>query len=263
MIIDCHTHIGRNQHIDFLVDQLLKSMDEAKIDKSLVFAGELNNISNEYLLDAIGPHRDRLMAVAAASPMSRRGGLLGEGVKEEAKIISDLYGEGKIVACKFYTGYDHFYPYDEIIQDYLISFEEIHCPVIFHSGDCLCSANHAKLKYAHPLHIDEVAVDYPGINFIIAHIGFPWHRDAAEVVYKNKNVFADISGFVYGSFGLNSESSFHKMLEEVLDITGNSDKLLFGTDCPISDQSSYVMAASKVLPEDIFCKNPKKAFNFK
>lgn len=256
-IIDCHTHIGRNHHINFSVDQLLSSMDKAKIDKSLVFAGELNDVSNTYLLEAIQPHRDRLLAVAAASPMAYA---KMSDIQKEAITIAEWYGEGKIVACKFYTGYDHYYPFDPILEDYLMSFEEAHCPVIFHSGDCLCSVKNAKLKYAHPLHIDDVAVDYPGINFVIAHLGFPWHRDAAEVIYKNPNVYADISGFVYNEFGLISESSFGKMIEEVLDITGNADKLLFGTDAPISNQKSYVSAASKLLPEQIFYENAKKVF---
>jgi len=64
-IIDCHTHIGRNEHINSSVDDLLRSMDKSEIEKSLVFAGELNGIDNNYLLEQIAPHRDRLYGVAA------------------------------------------------------------------------------------------------------------------------------------------------------------------------------------------------------
>jgi predicted TIM-barrel fold metal-dependent hydrolase len=260
MIIDCHTHLGNNHHISFSAEQLLASMDKAKIDKSLVFAGRLNNLSNELLLKQIAPYKDRLYGVAAAHPtyfdsMSK--------IQDEAKSISDWYGEGKVVACKFYTGYDHFYPYDRLIEDYLIDFEEIGCPMIFHSGDCLCTANHAKLKYAHPLHIDDIAVDYSNAKFIIAHMGYPWHRDAAEVCYKNKNVFADISGFVYGDFSEKDKEYFKQVLTEFVSVAGGDDQLLFGTDAPISNQDSYVktIIEQQIISTKIFEENPKKIFN--
>lgn len=47
MIVDTHTHLGRNSHINYFAKDLLKSMDKAGIDKSLVFAGKLNDCPNE------------------------------------------------------------------------------------------------------------------------------------------------------------------------------------------------------------------------
>ena len=46
--------------------------------------------------------------------------------------------------------------------------------------------------------MDEVAVDHPTREFVLAHVGNPWLTDAAEVVYKNLNVWADLSGLVVG-----------------------------------------------------------------
>lgn len=248
MIIDCHTHIGRNHHIDANVDQLLRSMDQVGIDKSLVFAGEMNDAPNEWMIDQIAPHRDRLLGVAAANPMSFT---KMDEIQDEADQIVDWYGEGKIVACKFYTGYDHYYPQDKVIEEYLMSFEPVGLPAIFHSGDCLNSVKHAKLKFAHPLHIDEVAVDYPNMKFIIAHMGYPWQRDAAEVCYKNQNVFADISGFVYGSFDSADLDKFKKTIIEFVEIAGEK-KLLFGTDWPISNQTSYLDAKKHLSFDELF-----------
>ena len=56
----------------------------------------------------------------------------------------------------------------------------------------------AKLKYAHPLNVDEVAVDNPGVKIIICHLGNPWILDCQEILYKTKNVYADISGLFCG-----------------------------------------------------------------
>src|SRR5579864_8797364 len=59
MIIDSHTHLGRNEHIKSTAKELLKSMDAAKIDKALVFAGEMNDCPNSWMLEQIKKHRDR------------------------------------------------------------------------------------------------------------------------------------------------------------------------------------------------------------
>lgn len=244
MIIDCHTHIGRNEHIKVTVSELLLSMDTAKIDKAMVFAGDLNDCPNNYLLSELKPHHDRLLAVAAIHPHKHDHWL----VEKDASNMADLYQAGDIVAVKFYTGYDHYYPSDA--HQYLAHLEDVGCPAIFHMGDCLNSVKCAKLKYAHPLGIDEVAVDYPNMNFIIAHMAYPWVRDTAEVCYKNKNVFTDISGFVYKDFETEDKVKFKKVLDEFLDIAG-SDKLLFGTDFPISNQRSYVEALDWIATNSI------------
>jgi hypothetical protein len=207
-------------------------MDEAKIDKSMVFAGGLNDLSNEAMLEEIAPHRDRLIGVAAYDFNWK-----DELFKPQAVYLANLYQSGAIKAVKFYTGYYHYMP--SSLSHVLWKLEQVGCPAIFHCGDCLNSVKCAKLKYAHPLNIDDVAVDYPGMNFIIAHMGFPWHRDAAEVCYKNANVYTDISGFVYGDFSREDEIKFCKVVNEFAEIAG-TEKLLFGTDWPISNQKSYM-----------------------
>ena len=63
-----------------------------------------------------------------------------------------------------------------------------------------------KLKYSQPLIIDEVAVDFPKVKFVIAHCGTPWVADAVEVVAKNKNVYMDLSGLMEGKFKAKKQS---------------------------------------------------------
>lgn len=260
MVIDCHTHLGRNEHVNATVDQLLQSMDKAKIDQALVFGCDFNDCPNNYLLSELKSHRDRLKPVAAIHPHKWTD---EKFLEKNASDIATMYQSADIVAVKFYTGYDHYYPYSPECRAYLEHLDDVGCPVIFHMGDCLCSINHAKLKYSQPLGVDEVAVDYPNINFIIAHMGFPWHQTAAEVCYKNKNVYSDISGFVYGDFSVSDERKFRKVIGEFLDIA-ESDKLLFGTDWPISSQQSYVKILNSNFEEfmspETLTLNVKKAF---
>ena len=226
MIIDCHTHIGRNHHVDQSVSKLLADMDDALIDRSLVFACDFNDCPNEYLLSEILTHRDRLRPVLAYHPSTDLANLKAMLASEDA------------AAVKVYLGYDHWYPSDENIYNLADYTSHNGIPLIFHCGDCLSSVRSAKLKYAHPLGIDDLAVDFPDQKIVIAHMGFPWVRDTAEVVYKNANVYTDVSGFVYGSFSAKDGDKFAKVLEEYLDIAGDDDKMLFGSDTPISSPKS-------------------------
>jgi len=250
MIIDCHTHLGRNHHVDHSVEQLLSDMDDARIDRSLVFACDFNDCPNDYLLSQVGTHRDRLLPVLAYHPTTN---LLN--------LVRILQSEN-VTAVKVYLGYDHWYPSDLQIYNLAHIASDLQIPLIFHCGDCLSSVKSAKLKYAHPLGIDELAVDFPNLKIVIAHMGFPWVRDTAEVVYKNANVYTDLSGFVYGSFSAKDGDKFAKVLEEYLDIAGDDGKLLFGSDTPISSPRSYVAETKYrgILSNDIYDKNPRKVF---
>jgi uncharacterized protein len=110
---------------------------------------------------------------------------------------------GTVVALKAYLGYLHHGPDSPGYVPYYLLAAKYKVPVIFHTGDTF--SHLAKLKYAHPLLVDEVVVDHPDVNFVLAHFGNPWLTDAAAVLYKNnkkgvkENVWADLSGIVVGT----------------------------------------------------------------
>ena len=71
-----------------------------------------------------------------------------------------------------------------------------------------------------------------------------------EVVYKNKNEFTDISGLVLGDFSDRFEAYMHKQLQEMLVYGVEPDKVLFGSDWPISSMESYLEFMEELtLPE--------------
>lgn len=127
-------------------------------------------------------------------------------------------------------------------------------------GDTLKTVKSARLKYAHPLAIDDIASDFEEVTFVIAHMGYPWHKDTAAVCYKNDNVYADISGFVYGEFTGKDAHNFDQVITEFTSFTGSHDKLLFGSDFPISDQSSYISTINEIVDVQVLTNNVKKVF---
>jgi predicted TIM-barrel fold metal-dependent hydrolase len=134
---------------------------------------------------------------------------------------------------------------------------------MIHTGDTYDPRG--RLKYAHPLEVDEVAVDFPDVNFVICHLGNPWVTDAMEVIYKNANVVGDISGFTLGQFEERFEQYMLRQVREVVAFAGDPSSLLYGTDWPICGMGSYIRFVNKLDlsaedAERVFWKNSARVF---
>ncbi len=237
MIIDVHTHIN-NYHEDRVVslndslDLLTSTMEENKVDYALVLSSYKVNEhrpSTRQVVEAI-KGRDNLGVVSGISYLHYN--------HRDLREISEYLEAGLIKGLKFYPGYEPFYPNNERLKVMYEMAIEYDVPVMFHSGDTYAPTG--KVKYSHPLQIDDLAVDYPDLKIVICHVGNPWIKDCMEVVYKNKNVYADISGLVLGDFSEKFERYMKKEIEEMITYAGDPKYLLYGTDWPISNMKSYL-----------------------
>ncbi len=181
----------------------------------------------------------------------------------------------KIVAFKAYLGYLHFGPEDPNYAPYYKLAAKYHLPVILHTGDNWSTT--AKVKYAHPLRMDEVAVDHPDVRFVLAHFGNPWLIDAAEVVFKNPNVWADLSGLFVGSDqDIRDLMDAAKLLDsapglavsdlkKAIGYVGDYKKILYGSDWPLAPMASYRRLIESLIPEAhhraVFRTNAEYLFN--
>lgn len=248
MIIDIHTHIN-NYHeervasLEECLDKLVAAMAENNVDYSLVLTSYKVNEhrpSTQKVVEAIAG-RPNLGVVAGISYLNY--------TYRDLREISDYLEAGLIKGLKLYPGYEPFYPNNErlkVVYDMAVEFD---VPVMFHSGDTY--APKGKIKYSHPIHLDDVAVDNPDLKIVICHVGNPWIRDCMEVVYKNQNVYADISGLVLGNFSEKFERYMKKEIEEMITYAGDPDYLLYGTDWPISNMDSYLKFMNQLdLPDE-------------
>lgn len=237
MIIDCHVHLN-NYHeqvsvsLDESLERLQKSMAEAGVAYALVLTSYL-----------VSPHRpstsEVVRAVEAIENLGVVAGISYRHYQErDLRELADFLKAGLVRGLKLYPGYEPFYPHDPRLQVVYNLAEEFKVPVMLHSGDTYSTTG--KLKYAHPLEVDEVAVDHPNVDFVICHLGNPWLVDCMEVVYKNKNVYADISGLVLGEFTEAFEDYMEEQIEDVILYAGEPRYFLFGTDWPICSMRSYV-----------------------
>lgn len=173
----------------------------------------------------------------------------------ERKQIETIVAQGQVRALKCYLGYVHAMPSDSGYAWYFRLAQKYKIPVIFHTGDTY--SKKAKLKYAHPLGVDEVAVDHPNCRFVIAHLGNPWMIDAAEVIYKNENVWADLSGLVVGDGSTFKDDDWEHALDDIasralyaLHYTEKPNRILYGSDWPLIPMAGYRKFVAGLLPKE-------------
>lgn len=237
MIIDCHTHVNHYEDeavdaIPLCVERLTATLRRNRVDTALVLTSY-----------KVSPGRPSARAVYEATKdlphLHVVAGISWNTFSQtDVDELRALLEAGAIKALKLYPGYEYFYPADRKLAPAYELAEAFDVPVMIHSGDTYAPTG--KVKYAHPLHVDDVAVDFPRVKFLICHLGNPWFRDCMEVVYKNDNVYTDMSGLTLGNFTDRFEAYMRQQLKEMLHWGVEPTKVLYGTDWPLATMESYL-----------------------
>ena len=240
MVIDCHTHLDD----DGAPDKLLRSMDEAEIDASIVIAETLpGDVSNaDQLLEAVN-RSERLWAIVNC--------VFSKTVElKYVEELTQLLHEERVVGLKFYLGYEEYSADDERLHQLYEYCEKHDVPIMFHPG-VLEAGSTGLLEYSHPLQVDRVATRFPNLTIVMAHMGNPWLIDCAAVLAKNENVYADMSAFFAENRSITSHDVevFKQRMEQVRVFLYSYEKFLFGTDYPLYSQKEY-LGAVKALEMD-------------
>lgn len=238
VLIDCHVHLN-NYHessrrpTEENLDDLLLKMGQHDVDHAVVitsYKADLDRPSVEDLLDRIAGH-PRLTLV--------------EGLRWRGEHRTDLFTmeerirDGLVKGIKLYPGYDKYAINDPSLEQVFRIAGKYDVPVMIHTGDTY--AKHAKVRQAHPLLVDDVAVDFPDVKFVVCHLGNPWFQDTAEVLYKNDNVYADFSGLTLGEFSYEFERYMVQRVKDMLMYMGDPGKqIMYGSDWPLVRMGPYV-----------------------
>ena len=187
-------------------------------------------------------------------------------VKQTYEAVERNLRRKDCVGVKLYPGYDHHYVYDRIYSPVYELAERYDKPVAIHTGETVFSA--ARLKYSHPLTLDEVAVSFPKVQFVMCHLGNPWIVDAAAVLGKNHNVAADLSGFLAGTLDIHEyfreQEGYITHIKTWLAYLSAYDKLMFGTDWPLANIQNYIDFTKILIPErhleGVFADNARRIY---
>jgi predicted TIM-barrel fold metal-dependent hydrolase len=181
---------------------------------------------------------DEVAAFVAAAP-SRRIGFLSvhpelEGALEE---VERAHSDLGLAGVKLGPNYQIFDPLGEAALRLYELAERLGLPVLFHQG--ASPVREAPLRYAHPLLMDEIAIRFPELRVVMAHLGHPWQRDTIVTIRKHPHVYADVSALFYRPWSL------YEALRLATE-WGALGKLLFGSDYPIATPAETALGLRAV-----------------
>ena len=274
-IIDAHMHPGFNDAssikeakeagIDFSLIGLAKDFKRHNIVKAVAIPVEIaqNFIrGNEQIKKLVLEHPELFIGTCTISPLKCK--------SDDLSAMENDIKKGIFKAIKLFPGYESFYPNQEECTPIYELAQRNKIPVLFHTGDT--SSPGSRVKYSHPLNVDDVAVSFPNVKFCLCHLGNPWIMDSAELIYKNDNVYADLSGFIVGKEEPTHikyyEDRLRTIMRGIYYADTNIDKIMFGTDYPLVSYGFYLKFIGKLeLTRSEFGKllfeNASKFFNIK
>ena len=244
-------------------ERLLKQMDEALIDKTILLIidselqyGEAAMSIEEiyhYHYKILRRNPDRFEVFAGIDPRRGRKGL-------------DLFKKGILEygfkGLKLYPPMG-FSLMDKLLEEYFVICEKEKLPIMIHTGP---SSSDLHNRFSEPEELLKLVDLYKNMTFILAHAGYMLNKEIIQSLAGRKNVFLDISGF---------QSLYRELNEVTKQEFGVSfsnkfkDKILFGTDWPmfnfmtplikdvslIKDLDKYVNRDTRLVIENILYKN--------
>ncbi len=176
-------------------------------------------VSNEEILELAAAEADVLIPFVSIDP--HRG---ADGVEMARRLIS----EHDVRGFKFHPNLQAFFPDDRMAYPLYEVIAEHRLPAVFHTGQTAVGSGQRAgggilLKYSNPLHLDQVAADFPDMPMIMAHPSVPWQDEALSIAVHKPQVYIDLSGW--------SPKYFPPQLVQYAN-TLLRDKVLFGTDYP-------------------------------
>ncbi len=221
MIVDCHTHVM--WYPDHLSERFAQEALASKLVKMQRSGGEVHAahldlhsydsrpeehwaaaqaadrvivfglqaraagvwVPNELIADYVRQHPEKLVGWASVDPTQ-------PDSLEQLRYAVETLG---LRGLKLGPVYQHWDPQDPTNWPVLAEAERLGIPVLFHQGTTFPSQ--AKLRWGNPLQLEDLALAFPDLRLIIAHLGHPWEEDAVALIRKAPNVWADISAVHY------------------------------------------------------------------
>lgn len=211
-------------------------------------------IPNDVIARAVEAHPDTFIGFGSVDPH------MGRWSVNEVHRIAELGLRG----LKFQQITQGFFPNDPKVYPIYEAAREHGLTVLFHMGFTGIGAGAPgglglRLKYGQPMHVDDVAADFPELTIICAHPGWPWSDEVLAIAQHKANVFVDMSGWAPKYFPPNFVHYARTLLK---------DKMLFGTDWPMLTVERWLEEFQAYeFPDDVVRKilldNPMRALKLR
>ena len=248
MITDCHVNIwddddlsqlwfdqaalSRDKELPFRADADTLHAEMRLVDKAIIFGlkyGETLGVEvdDETTARAVAKYPDKFIGFACANP-SR------PDVMEKLRHSIETL---KLEGVKMGPIYQNFHLSDKRVAPVFAYCQQNNLPITMHMGTTfgrLCP-----IDYGRPIHVEPVAIRYPDLKLIMAHMGHPWEGECIAIIRKQPNVYADLSALFYRPW------QFYNTLMLAQEY-GVCHKIFWGTDYPFSRVSESISGLRSV-----------------
>ncbi len=199
--------------------------------RTIVFGGKARLsglwVDDRYVANYVRAHPDTLIGFLSVDPTQ-----LGW----EREMIEG-HRELGMKGIKLLSMYAGFRPDEERLDPLWRYATDHRLPVLLHTGTTFVSQ--APLECTLPRHLDRVAIRFPEVKIIMAHLSHPYEGECVVTIRKHPNVYADISALHYRPFQL-----YHSLM--LVQEYGVWDKVLFGSDYPFTTVSASIDGLRKL-----------------
>ena len=162
--------------------------------KTIVFGGKARRsgqwVDDRYVADYVNRHSDTLIGFLCVDPTQ-------DGWEREMREGHEELGLRGIKLLPMYAGFSP----DESRLDPLWDYAtKRRLPVLLHTGTTFIAQ--APLECTLPRKVDNVAIRFPEVKIIMAHLGHPYEGECIATFRKHPNVYADVSALHYRPFQL-------------------------------------------------------------
>ena len=203
-------------------DAFVSKMDTHGIDQVFVPALKFGNpdggmeidVPHEMVADLTSQYPDRIKGMAGINP---RAGM--DGVARLEEYVED---HGFVAALLEPYGWDRPINHRQYYPFYA-KCAELGVPVVMQVGH---SAMKMPSKVGKPILLDDIALDFPELDIVGGHTGWPWSKELEALAWKHDNLY------------LGATAHAPKYWEEnVVNFikSRDRDKVVFGTDYPVLD----------------------------
>lgn len=249
MIVDVHTHVWETPcHIgeQFIHDARVTAGEAYKdigvdlgkhwgamqaVDRAVVLGFRARHVGvlvpNEYVAEYVGRHPERLIGFCSVDPQDP------DAVDQLDHAVQGL----KLKGLKMGPIYQNVAPTDSRFRRIMGRAEELKIPVLIHQGATFCA--NVSLEIANPIQLQPLALEFPRLRVVIAHMGHPWINETLVLIRKNRKFYADISALYYRPW------QFYNALVSAMEY-GVLDRLLLGSDYPFTTPESTITALRSV-----------------
>jgi len=248
MIVDVHTHF-MNIEADW-DKQVYFDLDRCKMDLShwktsaenhlketevanaaIVFGLRACktgwNVPNDPVAEYVAKHPERLIFFTSIDPTRK------SFMEELEHDHQNLHAQG----VKLGPIYQGVHPLDKRYYEIYRYCERHSLPILTHMATTFSSG--VPLEYARPVHMDQVAVDFPDLKIVLAHMGHPWEGETIAAIRHSPNMYADVAALYYRPW------QFYNTMRLLVEYHAE-DKVLFGSDYPATTTSDSLKGIRNV-----------------